>query len=231
MEAGKVAHRPRAALPPLQSWETRSLHPTSQLGRPPPGEPQARGVHPPAPKTTRKARLQESVVPPRGHQGAPGPRSRAKLPEQEKRTGPAAAWGGHPASFTPRGAGTPLGAWALRGTHGGRGAATGPPGAGAEESQGVQAGRLREGGTQSPGWHHAPQLQSPPSHAQQRALPVLGPEALHPAAQGGRDSARPPTGLAFPSLPVALPALGGGPNSATLCLSLTGTEACGCGPE
>ena len=53
-------------------------------------------------------------MPPRGHQGAPGPRSRAKLPEQEKRTGPAAAWGGHPASFTPRGAGTPLGAWALR---------------------------------------------------------------------------------------------------------------------
>ena len=138
-------------------------------------------------------------MPPHGHQGAPGPRSRAKLPEQEERTGPAAAWGGHPASFTPRGAGTPLGAWALRGTHEGWGAATGPPGAGAEESQGVQAGRLREGGTRSPGWHHAPQLQSPPSHAQQLALPVLGPEALHPAAQGGRDSARPPTGFAFPA--------------------------------
>lgn len=192
--------------------------PTSQLRRPPPQDPQA----PTGPQdSTRKAWLQETVVPPSGHQGAPGLRSRTKrCREQEERTGPAAALGGHPASFTPRGAGTPLGAWpcgALRG----RGAATGPPGAGAEESQGVQGERPREEAPGAAAGTTPPQLQSPPSHAQQRALPVLGPSACTLQSK----EAWPPTRLAFPSLPTTLPApLAVAQTSATLCLGLTGTE-------
>lgn len=201
MEAGKVAHRPRAVLPPLQSWETRSLHPTSQLRRPPPRDPQAPtgpqdNTEGPAPGDRRAAKR-----PPGG--ARPAEPHQAAGAGGEHRAG--RCLGRSPCFLHPTWRWHSSRCLGPAGHSGGRGAATGPPEAGAEESQRVQAGRPREGGTRSRGWHHAPQLQSPPSHAQQRALPVPGPEAPAPCSprRPGRQPALPSLACPPRSQPLA----------------------------
>lgn len=130
-------------------------------------------------------------MPPSGHQGAPGPRSRTKLPEQEESTGPAAALGGHPASFTPRGAGTLLGAWALRGTQGGGVQPQDPRKLGRrshrESRQGgpVRAAPGAAAGTTLPSCK-VPHHMHSSALCRSRAL-----KRLHPAVQGGL-AANPP---------------------------------------
>lgn len=164
VEAG-VAHRPRAVLPPLQSWETRSLHPTANSGAHPPVDPQA----PTGPQdSTRKARLQETVAATkRPLRGRPA-RGAAPSCRAGGAYRPAAALGGHPASFTPRGAGTPLGArpcGALRG-----GCSHRTPELGRSESQSPGQGGPVGGRHPELRWHHAPPVAKSPHHTHSSPL-------------------------------------------------------------
>lgn len=110
---------PRAVLPPpvLGNTEPPPHQPTQAPT--PAGSP---GTHRPPRLNTGRPGSRRQIVPPSGHQGAPGPAGLQAAGRRVYRAGPL------PWEVTllpsPRGAGTPLGAWALR-EHSGRGAATG----------------------------------------------------------------------------------------------------------
>lgn len=168
-------------------------------------------------------------MPPRGHQGAPGPRSRAKLPEQERIQGRPLP---REVTLLP----SPQAALALLSVPGPCGAFTG---GGVQPQDPRELGRRshresRQGGPVraepgAPAGTTLPSCKAPITRTAARfAYP--GPEAPAPCSprrrrQPGRQPTSPSQACPPRSQPLAAA------QTLPLCLSLTGTEACGCDRE
>lgn len=115
-QAGKPTQRPRAALPAFQRLASIESLPHQPAQASTPGAPQAGEVCLPAGRTgDQRPGSPRAACHHGATRGRPFHGARPTCWEQE-RTGLAPALGGHPVSFTPRGTGTLLGAWALQGT-------------------------------------------------------------------------------------------------------------------
>ena len=176
-----------------------------------PGDPQARGVHPPAPKTQHGRPGSRGAS--RRHAATRGRPARGAAPSCRSRSGVQGRPLPREVTLLP----SPHVALARLSVPGPCGEFTGggvqpqDPGSWGGGVTGSPGREPREGGPRS--WHNAPQLQSP-HHTHSSALCLSRPEAPASCSPGRRrQPGRQPTSP--PSLPAALPALGGCPSSAT----------------